>query len=402
MNNNQNRNGQNRNTGYPANGVPQNGRPVNNVNRYPQPNRQSVPTPPVKHKSRARVRAYAIISVVVGVILLLVLTAALILLSRDAMGDINDTVSNTEAVSSVDGVYVVTNNVGEVIAEVTLTPDTSEAETAAPETNERTGIAEGYIETEIPSADYTKGYQILVNYDYPYDFENDFEILVGYNMKKRNFFVFDTNTKVESRALYAFRDLTDAFSAETGIADVLITEGYRTYEYQKEIFDAKAYTIGEEGAKLTVAVPGHSEHHSGLAMDLSVYGNGRSFVNLPEYPEWFNANAHKYGYILRYPEDKTDITKISYEYWHYRYIGVPHAYYMVTNNLCLEEYIELLKGYDYYSPLVFTDDMGDEWEIYYTAKSDGEMTKVIVPETAEYEISGNNADGFIVTVKIGE
>jgi len=367
------------------------------------PNRQSVPYPPVKHKSRAQARAAAITTVVIALILFLLLGSMVYLIARyvveterekDAISD----ALQTDAASSYE-----TDSSGAIISPIVGGDDPEQENQPGNEQadeNNRKEISEQYHEIDVLTSSYTAGNLILVNDDYAYNFDNELDLVVGYNVKKRNFYVFDTTKKLDRTAIYAFKDLTDALYAETGINDVLITEGYRTYEYQKAIFDPKAYEIGEEGAKLTIAVPGHSEHHSGLAMDLSVFGDGRSFSNLPEYPEWFDANAHKYGYILRYAEDKTEITKISYEYWHYRYVGVPHAYYMKVNNLCLEEYTELLIKYDYYTPLVFTDDQGIKWEIYHTACGEGESTKVIVPKEGEYRISGNNVDGFIVTVKL--
>ena len=112
------------------------------------------------------------------------------------------------------------------------------------------------------------------------------------------------------------------------------------------------------------------------------------------------ANAHRFGYIERYQAEKTNITKIAYENWHYRYIGKPHAYYIKTNSLCLEEYIELLRSHDLSNPLSFTDDEGASWRIYYTEAEENGVTKVPVPKSGDYEISGNNVDGFIVTVSV--
>ena len=83
---------------------------------------------------------------------------------------------------------------------------------------------------------------------------------------------------------------------------------------------------------------GHSEHQTGLAVDVSdIFGEYDDFANTKEF-EWMMDNAYKYGFILRYPKYKTDITGFKYEPWHYRYIGIDMAKYLYNNNLTLEEY----------------------------------------------------------------
>ena len=104
----------------------------------------------------------------------------------------------------------------------------------------------------------------------------------------------------------------------------------------------------EEAEKITatmIAIPGTSEHHTGLAADI-VTPTHQTLD--PEFADtaagkWLQENAAEYGFILRYPEDKQDITKIIYESWHYRYVGVDHAKAITENELCLEEYLEILK-----------------------------------------------------------
>lgn len=93
----------------------------------------------------------------------------------------------------------------------------------------------------------------------------------------------------------------------------------------------------------TIALPGFSEHHTGLAIDLysnqtRLYDN-ISFENTYTY-KWLINNSYKFGFILRYPKNKTYITNISFEPWHFRFVGYNAAKYMYLNNLCLEEFIE--------------------------------------------------------------
>ena len=150
---------------------------------------------------------------------------------------------------------------------------------------------------------------------------------------------------------------------EAGIANVSITSGYREYSYQKTLFDR--YIAKEKAAHpdwsddevrkevLTYsAPPGTSEHQTGLCVDLWTsdmlelenYGHegsydDKGFAETAAF-EWLQENAHKYGFILRFPENKTDITGYSYESWHYRYVGEKHAKKIHKKGITLEEYLE--------------------------------------------------------------
>lgn len=246
------------------------------------------------------------------------------------------------------------------------------------------------------------GYQILVNYQNAFVFESSkFNIKPFYGNKNTSYKVRDTLVSFDKTALGMFNDMMQAFDNDTGKHDILVNSSYRTMEEQDAIYQIKVEQYSEEYASLFVAMPGFSEHHTGLAVDLTIYtdkNESKTFEDNTDYIDWMTANAHKFGFILRYPSDKVDITKIGYESWHYRYIGKPHAYYMVTNNLCFEEYIELLRGYTFDGKhLEITDDEGYHWEIYFVPAV-SETTQVPVPKNTPYEISGNNVDGFIVTM----
>jgi LAS superfamily LD-carboxypeptidase LdcB len=118
--------------------------------------------------------------------------------------------------------------------------------------------------------------------------------------------------------------------------------GYRSADRQKQIFDDRVQAVGELKAKEYVALPGESEHQTGLAMDVGrLEGNfGQS-----EEGKWLRENAHKFGFILRYPEEKEHITKINYEPWHFRYIGIKPANEIYNSGLTLEEYLEEIPVY---------------------------------------------------------
>lgn len=117
--------------------------------------------------------------------------------------------------------------------------------------------------------------------------------------------------------------------------------GYRSYERQHKIFTTNLVVKGKTHTLKYSAVPGTSEHQTGLAMDVSTKSLGykliTSFATTPE-GIWLAENAHHYGFIVRYSKDKTDITGYAYEPWHIRYVGKGLATYLYEHNLTLEEY----------------------------------------------------------------
>jgi len=116
---------------------------------------------------------------------------------------------------------------------------------------------------------------------------------------------------------------------------------------------------------------------------------------------WLTEHCDEYGYILRYPADKTEQTGVEPSASLFRYVGVTHSKYMKANNLTLDEYINLLKKYTYEKPLIYTDVVsGEVYRIYYEAISLEASTKLYVPSDMAYSVSGNNVDGFIVTVSV--
>ena len=133
---------------------------------------------------------------------------------------------------------------------------------------------------------------------------------------------------------------------EQGITVWQVSAGWRSVNYQRQLFNNKVAEYKAEGfsqsraesaASKTVADPGASEHHTGLAFDITVPGT--SFKGTKQ-ANWLAANCWDYGFILRYEEDKEAITGFVAEAWHFRYVGVEHAIIMRDEGLCLEEYVE--------------------------------------------------------------
>lgn len=153
--------------------------------------------------------------------------------------------------------------------------------------------------------------------------------------------------KIDSRCYEAFEEMMDA-CRDAGYAPFLCS-AYRTQETQQSLYDNKVQRLmnsgmGEEEAKVeaakAVAIPGTSEHQLGLAVDI-VDANMQDLTDEQENTEtqkWLMANSWRYGFIHRYPNDKTDITGIIYEPWHYRYVGKAAAQDIFNRDITLEEY----------------------------------------------------------------
>ncbi len=211
--------------------------------------------------------------------------------------------------------------------------------------------------------------------------------------------VLDTNVKARNVAASALNIMIKDFYKETEINDIQVDSGYRSVSEQESIYES-----AED--KSTASKPGFSDYHTGYSIDLNVVdedGEGLDFDGTGDY-EWFEKNCYKYGFILRYPDGKEEITGQGYRPWHFRYVGKVHANYIHENNLCLEEYLDKLKTHSYDAThLETTDADGKKHEIYYfAAETETALTSVAVPAGFEYELSGNNIDGFIVTVNLDE
>ena len=148
--------------------------------------------------------------------------------------------------------------------------------------------------------------------------------------------------KIDERIYPYLQEMFDAARAE-GIYPI-VREGYRTEKEQQALYDEKVQAYINEGysrlraertAKEWVALPGTSEHQLGIAVDINA---DKSKCSNNEVYAWLAENAHKYGFILRYPQGKTEITGTSYEPWHYRYVGEEVANDIYMKEICLEEY----------------------------------------------------------------
>ena len=243
--------------------------------------------------------------------------------------------------------------------------------------------------------DLSLGNLILVSNTAPYDFKNKLDLVGVFDQKTRSYNVKDKGVLLQKNVIKNLNSLMDDFVKISGLRTINIVAGYRTLEFQQELYNNSVAENGEEHAAKYVAQPGGSEHHTGLAADLSIYytdsGITEEYIGDGTY-SWINDNAWKYGFVQRYKSGKENITAINEEPWHFRYVGLPHAQIMVDNNLCLEEYLDYLKGYPFDGEHLFVESQGQKYEIYFCKGFD-----VHVPKDKDYDISGNNVDGFIVT-----
>ena len=161
------------------------------------------------------------------------------------------------------------------------------------------------------------------------------------------------NGKLASPAAEAFKAM-QAAAKKDGVT-LHLQSGYRSVSYQAGLYQNQIQkwmnagmdrTAAEAKAKTIVTPPGHSEHNCGLAADINspeYYALEEPFKNTKAYA-WLCEHAEEYGFILRYPKDKEDVTGIIYEPWHWRYVGVENAKRINASGLCLEEYIAYLEG----------------------------------------------------------
>ena len=161
--------------------------------------------------------------------------------------------------------------------------------------------------------------------------------------------------KVDKRIVEPLKKML-ADARKEGLSPI-ICSSYRTNDKQKQLYNSKTMEYRREGYSLEeaeemasywVAIPGTGEHETGLAVDIV----SENYQMLDEGQEktqeqkWLIDNSYKYGFVLRYPTNKKEITMINYEPWHYRYVGIENATYMKEHDMCLEEYIDYLKQFE--------------------------------------------------------
>lgn len=254
-----------------------------------------------------------------------------------------------------------------------------------------------FLRVELGEEAIFRGDLILVNNQIPFRFPEAQELVSVSKGKSGSYFVRSLDMLAAPDALGAVNAMLDDFIAQGGSKTINLVALWRSVDTQRYLFDSSAARNGAEHALRYVALPGHSEHHTGLAADFSLYfsdGTSADFTGEGEYA-WITENAPRYGLILRYREEKETLTGIAWEPWHFRYVGVPHAQKLTEMDFCLEEYIDYLHSFPFEGEHLFVDCGAERYEVWYE-----EGSAVHLPIEGDYAISGDNMGGMIVTRKL--
>lgn len=183
---------------------------------------------------------------------------------------------------------------------------------------------------------------------------------------------------------------------------ITLVSGYRNRREQQTIYEDTLREQGEDFTNKYVAIPGCSEHQTGLAIDLAENKNDIDLI-CPDFPYTgvcgqFRELAAQYGFIERYPAERESITHIAHEPWHFRYVGYPHSEIMKEKMLTLEEYTDYLKQFPYHDTHFTFTQKGHCFEIFYVLILPDMVSVIEIPDATPYQISGNNDGGVLVTL----
>lgn len=201
---------------------------------------------------------------------------------------------------------------------------------------------------------------------------------------------------------HALLQLSGLMAEIDGWKEIVPVSGWRSFQEQWDIFDTSLRENGEEFTRKFVALPGCSEHQTGLAIDLALKKEKVDFI-CPDFPyegicQKFRERAAAYGFIERYREEKKHLTGIAGEPWHFRYVGCPHAEIMEKLGMCMEEYGEFIKGFPY-GERYYCWGEGRKGEVRISyLRADGGAARLEVEEEDICEISGDNGCGYIVAI----
>ena len=243
----------------------------------------------------------------------------------------------------------------------------------------------------LPRADVHSGPLVLVNAEHPIAAQQESPALGSLGGAAQE-------VLLERRMIPPFLRLMNAVG---GWAQIGVVSGWRSKQTQQEIYERSLTESGESFTKQFVALPNHSEHQTGFAVDLGIKSENMDLI-CPSFPDSgaclaFRKQAPLHGLIERYPKGKERITQISHEPWHFRYVGFPHAVIISQLALTLEEYIDYVKQFPAGGDsLRFPLEQGTIALTYYKAES-AAQTMIETNPRNPFSISGNNVDGFILT-----
>lgn len=235
------------------------------------------------------------------------------------------------------------------------------------------------------------GTLVVVNDNIPYVAPADQSNLVSLwdNEADVNLYFNLNMTSMDETALAAVSAMVTDFQKAAGLNNVMIRTAYVTPEEQGDLPADHLTGLGCL-LKLATEEPMEGEHEFETPMKI-VYHD----LSEDEACKWLTENCHKYGFVVRYPADKASVTGVSDYTDYFRYVGVPHATYMTENNLCLEEYVELLKEYDQVNPLSVTaSDV--TYLVFYADISQSSV--VYYPAYHDFTWSGVGKDGIVMVL----
>lgn len=230
---------------------------------------------------------------------------------------------------------------------------------------------------QLTAADQANGPLILVDAAHPYTGGQTFASFADVsnaNVKPR-----DASLSIQSEALDPLATMFDSYATANGSTNLQIDS-----------------TTDATLSLYSNVLPDRS---CGYAFDIGlITSTGEVVPYIKKNNEWMTANSWAYGFVVRYPSDKTEVTGIEYAPHHFRYVGKVHAEIMHDNNFCLEEYLNYLQTYTMASGgLAYTDDT-QSYTIYYVPADPSGTTTVELPKDTAYSVSGDNRGGFIITV----
>jgi len=194
-----------------------------------------------------------------------------------------------------------------------------------------------------------------------------------------------TDITIHQTARTAIAALFEEARYIDGLGQFHVTSGYRSFDRQRELYTGAV-------DRSYVMPPGHSEHQLGLAADILVVGMPMSSAQMSGTPEavWLAENAWRHGLILRYPRWAIDITGVAYEPWHFRYVGLVHAWYMRAHDMVLEQYLEYLERYGGFTTVLD----GVTFHVLYARPTDDML---YVPYGLDFTVSTSNRGGYVIT-----
>lgn len=263
-------------------------------------------------------------------VLLIIVAITLVLKNKFAHGGSSDKADQNRSVIQSDTVNsTVSDEEGLILETETELPETEEVIDLT--TKEGRAKAKGLPAP--PNVDINSWEYLLVNTENTID--ETFVPEIGYATSR------SSSTEQDVRIIEALNSFAAAAEAE-GLP-VYLSSGYRSYWDQKYLYDLKCQEYDPETAATIVAIPGTSEHQTGLSCDITdIYRSPKTsdLENTDTY-KWMSAHCAGYGFIVRFPNNKSDITHIIYEPWHFRYVGKEAAAYIMENDLTLEEFVAL-------------------------------------------------------------